>query len=137
MLSTGRWAPWGFLPAMGRMGTAKGSPYRPITTVKAALVISHLNGGGWGPPELRPGLPAILASIEKWASKPLYLHRGAFSWVRQPKTTWNSIRELAQTAAGRHPPRELLKRAAPHIYSAVWWAVEDQARQNGADTASL
>eukprot|EP00972_Heterocapsa_arctica_P113423 16437054-Heterocapsa_arctica.AAC.1 len=61
MISTGRWAPWAFLPAMGRMGTVKGTPYCPVTTVQAALVISHLNGGGWGPPELRPGLPAILA----------------------------------------------------------------------------
>eukprot|EP00972_Heterocapsa_arctica_P112376 16431397-Heterocapsa_arctica.AAC.1 len=63
MISTGRWAPWAFLPAMQAMGRIRGAPYCPLATVHAALVISHLHGGGWGPPELRPNLPAILASI--------------------------------------------------------------------------
>eukprot|EP00972_Heterocapsa_arctica_P064189 9472104-Heterocapsa_arctica.AAC.1 len=63
---------------MGRMGSVRGAPHCPTATVQAALVISHLHGGGWGPPELRPGLPAILASIEAWASKPLHVSRGVF-----------------------------------------------------------
>eukprot|EP00972_Heterocapsa_arctica_P027384 4025635-Heterocapsa_arctica.AAC.1 len=80
MISTGRWAPWAFLPAMQTMGRVRGAPYCPRTTVQAALVISHLRGGGWGPPELRPNLSAILVSIESWASKPLSPGRGAFAW---------------------------------------------------------
>ena len=71
VLSTGRWAPWDVLPAIGAYWRVPGAPRLPEASISASAVTSMLRDGYWAPPGAPRPAHDHWNYCRRWAASPL------------------------------------------------------------------